>query len=160
MPTNPDLSKVLKWSNYVSNLTDEVDNVLELHREAKGFLILFDWCLEIMEEYAGIIYPGIVGVFLFRIRPLSEEIDEWIWIIVGDLPPAYITCEECPNPATAIDAYIGAMSQWVEAAEKGKSVADLIPVNVPATKDSANMLKSRLKFLDERILALHQDDLN
>jgi hypothetical protein len=87
------------------------------------------------------------------------EVDQWIWVIVGDLPPAYLTTDECPNPATALDGYIGAMLEWVDAAQKGKSVAELIPVNVPATKKHAKMLKTRLEFLDERILSEYQDDL-
>ncbi|WP_208636415.1 hypothetical protein [Mesorhizobium helmanticense] len=41
------------------------------------------------------------------------------------------------------------MEEWVEAARQGKSVAELIPVNVPA---NAEMLDRRLKFLDEKVL--------
>mgnify|MGYP001551340044 CR=1 FL=1 len=108
----------------------------------------------------GIYYVGIVGGFLFKIQPLRQHVDEWVWVLVGDLPPAYITCEECPNAACALDGYIGAMQEWIEAAEAGKSVEDLIPVNVPATFENAQNLKSRLLMLDERILSLYQDDLD
>jgi hypothetical protein len=51
------------------------------------------------------------------------------------------------------------MLEWVDAAEKGESVANLIPVNVPATKENANMLKARLDFLDAKILFEYQEDL-
>jgi hypothetical protein len=43
-------------------------------------------------------------------------------------------------PYEALDGYIGAMEEWVEAAWLGKSVADLIPVNVPANPANAEML--------------------
>lgn len=78
---------------------------------------------------------------------------------MGDLPSAYLTTDDCPNPATALDGYIGAMQEWVDAAQKGRSVAELIPVNVPATKEKASMLKTLLDFLDERILSEYQEDL-
>jgi len=93
---------------------------------------------------------------LIRTRP---DVDEWVWVVVGDLPPTYLTCEDSPNPATALDAYIGAMSEWVEAAGSGKSVADLIPVNVPASPRNADLLGKRLAFLDSRILSRYQEDL-
>ena len=51
------------------------------------------------------------------------------------------------------------MLDWVDAAQKGKSVANLIPVNVPATKENAEMLRTRLDFLDKNILSEYEDDL-
>jgi hypothetical protein len=75
-------------------------------------------------------------------------------VIVGDVPPAYITCHYAKTPYVALDGYIGAMEEWVEAAREGKSVADIIPVNVPATPAYAEMLGSRLKFLDKNVLPL------
>jgi hypothetical protein len=42
-----------------------------------------------------------VVVFLFEIIPSREDVDDKVWLIVGDLPPAYITAEDAPNPAAA-----------------------------------------------------------
>lgn len=103
-------------------------------------------------------FEGIIGIFLFRFVPNREDVDEWVWVIVGDLPPAYLTLDECPNPGTALDGYIGAMEAWVAAAEKECSVADLIPVNVPATPENAIKLRSRLEFLDKEILHKHYEN--
>lgn len=127
--------------------------------EAREFLLYYDWCKEILEQYVGLFVEGIVGVFLFRISPSRPDVDDWVWVIVGDLPPAYLTCESCPNPATALDGYLGAMYEWVEAASNGKSVADLIPVNVPASPSNAELLRKRLDFLDQRVLSDYQEDL-
>ena len=159
MKTSPDLSKVVEWSKYLAAQQEDIAEMNSMYQEAVEFLELYDWCSEIKESFIGILYSGIVAVFLFRIVPSRMDVDQWIWVIVGDLPPAYLTTDECPNPATALDGYIGAMLEWVDAAQKGKSVAELIPVNVPATKKHAKMLKTRLEFLDERILSEYQDDL-
>lgn len=155
----PDLSKVTKWSEYISAQQEDIDEIELLYNEAKEFIKFYDWCSEIEEAYVGMLYPGIVAVFLFEIIPERKGVDKWIWVIVGDLPPAYITIDQCPNPATALDGYIGAMLEWVEAAQKGNSVAELIPVDVPATKDNGDKLKDRLDFLDRRILSEYQQDL-
>lgn len=156
---SPDFSKVMEWSKYLANQQKGVEEMNAMYREARESLEFYDWCSGIQESYVGLLYPGIVAVFLFRIVPARKDIDEWIWMIVGDLPPAYLTADECQNPAAALDGYIGAMLEWVDAAQKGESIAELIPVNVPATKENGDALKSRLDFLDEKILTEYQNDL-
>jgi hypothetical protein len=128
-------------------------------KEATDYLDSFKWCRQIVESYVGIAVPGVVAVFLSRIIPNQPDVDEWLWLIVGDLPPAYITTEDAPNPATALDAYIGAMEKWVDAARSGKPVDGLIPVNVPPTKEYADMLAKRLRLLDAEILSHYKEDL-
>jgi len=157
--SSPDFSRVVEWSKYLASQNENVEKVSSMYQEAMDYLRFYNWCLDIRESYVGLLYPGIVAVFLFKITPSRKGIDEWIWVAVGDLPPAYITTDECPNPATALDGYIGAMLEWVDAAQNGKSVAALIPVNVPATKEFGDLLKARLDFLDSRILAEYQNDL-
>ena len=158
----PNLSKVFKWDSYYSRAGSRVPNandIQELHARATDYLSKFGWCRRILEHYVGFIYPGIVAVFLFKIEPSRASVDDWVWVVVGDLPPAYITCEASPNPATALDSYIGAMEEWVAAAEVGAPTDGLIPVNVPATPENAAMLKSRLQFLDKEILSGYSEDL-
>ena len=153
-----DLRRVIPWSTYLELDLEDRDVGEDYYARARGYLEYFDWCLEISESYVGILNPGIVGIFLFKIVP-DERADDLVWVVVGDLPPAYLTVDICPNSATALDGYIGAMEEWVEAAAAGKSVDGLIPVNVPPTKEYAEMLGSRLKFLDEEILSEYEDDL-
>ncbi len=152
-------SKVIKVDVFQTKLSTEASEFEELFREAKSEIEFYDWCLEILDSYVGLFFAGIVGVFLFKIRPSSDDIDEWIWVVVGDLPPIYITTEESPNAACALDSYIGAMEEWVDAVANGKSIDDLVPVNVPATIENAEKLKIRLTMLDEDILSQLKDDL-
>ncbi|NMG68132.1 hypothetical protein GPA19_24690 [Azoarcus indigens] len=157
-----DFSKVFEWSIYYERAGSKdgsAKDIALMHTEARLFLEHFNWCAGVLEEYVGFIYPGIVAVFLFRIRPAREGVDEWVWIVVGDLPPAYITCEESPNPAAALDAYIGAMEEWVDAASRGASTDGLIPVNVAPTAENGERLKLRLELIDKNILSGYLDDL-
>ncbi len=127
--------------------------------EARQYLASFSWCEGIKSSYSGLGVGGVVAVFLFEISHSREDVDDWMWVVVGDLPPAYITCEDAPNPACALDGYIGAMREWAEAAIRGDSVDGLIPVNVPPTREWGENLLSRLDFLDEHILSRYEDDL-
>ncbi|RQO59265.1 hypothetical protein DBV14_07650 [Variovorax sp. KBW07] len=137
----------------------DAKSIEKLHQEARAFLGAFDWCRAITEDRIGFVYPGIVGVFLFKFKLARREVEEWVWVVTGDLPPAYIACEDSPNPATALDAYVGAMQEWVDAVEQGTPIAHLIPVNVAPSKENATRLKTRLDLLDEKILSGYAEDL-
>ena len=157
MPVN--LSKVVPASQIRGEDEQETIELREMLEDASHYVKSFNWCRGIDEAYMGIGIGGVVGVFLFKIHPAGPEVDSWIWTVVGDLPPAYIAVEDAPNPAAALDAYIGAMQEWVEAAKTGRSVDGLIPVNVAPTPDYASQLESRLEFLDKNILSDYSDDL-
>ena len=159
MINNIDFSKLVPTSQMVGE-SDEETILLNSHlEEAVEYIEFYNWHSGINKSYFGMGVGGIFAVFLFEIIPNRKDIDDCVWVIVGDIPPAYITCEISPNPATALDSYIGAMSEWVEAALSGDSVAELIPVNVPATPEAGESLKTRLNFLDKNVLTRYEDDL-
>ncbi len=159
MKNKIDLIKVVSISEMQGDDAEDSAKLVELHKEAREYLKHFSWCGHIIEEYFGIGVGGIVGVFLFKIKPAKPEVDEWLWVIVGDLPPAYIVIDRSPNPALALNSYIMEMSKWVKAVKEGLSVENLIPVNVPPTIEYANMLAGRLKFIKREILSYYTDDL-
>ena len=45
---------------------------------------------------------GVVAVFLFRIDG-PPEVDPLLWVVVGDLPTAYLVTDDAPSPAIALD---------------------------------------------------------
>lgn len=122
--------------------------------QARAYLESHNWVSAIKSEYLGYRCDGVIFVFLFEFVPAKPDVPSWTWVIVGDIPSAYISCHHAKTPYVALDGYIGAMEEWVEAAREGKSVADIIPVNVPATPAYAEMLGSRLKFLEKNVLPL------
>jgi hypothetical protein len=159
MKVEVDTTKVIPVALMKGEDEEETAGLNEMLEEATDYLKSFSWVREVKAAYLGIGFPKIVGVFLFEIDSSKEDIDDKVWVVVGDLPPAYITAEDAPNPATALDAYIGAMEQWVAAAKTGRGVENLIPVNVPPTIENAERLESRLRFLDKEILSQYSGDL-
>ena len=140
----------------VDSLKGDSDEDTELLRgmanDARSFLTQFDWCKAIVEFYFGIGTGGIVAVFLARILGAEEDVDEWLWVVIGDLPPAYLVTDTVPSPAAALRAYIEQMREWVTAARLGRPVQEIIPVNVPPTPENANSLNSRLDFIERELL--------
>ena len=159
MNAHVDMSKVTPVALMRGEDAEESAGLKELLNEATAYLKRFHWHRGLKEAYLGIGIAKILGLFLFEIVPASEEVDDKVWVVVGDLPPAYITTEEAPNPATALDSYIGAMEEWIKAAREARSVEGLIPVNVPPTTENADSLESRLRFLDQEILSQYEEDL-
>jgi hypothetical protein len=159
MDINVDLTKVVPASEMSGEDDEETKLLQEMLVEAKSYLKSFKWCDDLKSSFFGLGVGGIVAVFLFEIEHSRPVVDDWVWIIVGDIPSAYITCEDAPNPACALDGYIGAMREWANAAMHGNSVDDLIPVNVPATPDWGRELRSRLEFMEREILSQYEDDL-
>ena len=139
---------------------EETQELSELFQRAQDYLRSFRWSDGIIDSYFGIGVGKIFAVFLFEIIHSKEDVDDWVWVVVGDIPSAYITTEGIPNPACALDGYIGEMRRWVAAAERGDPIDELIPVNVPPTQEWAHALKSRLDILDRTILSDFEDDLN
>lgn len=130
----------------------------ELYSNAFQYLNDFSWCSQVLEGWYDRGIADILAVFYFKILP-SKNADEFVWVVVGDLPPAYIDIESAPNGACAIKAYIEIMEDWVLAVKTKKNLDDVFPINVPANDKYANMLASRINFIRENFLMLFSEEL-
>jgi len=146
------MSALIPASELSGEDEEETKELQALARCAREFLSSFSWCRAVKRMHAGLAIGGVVGVFLCELEPNGPDVDNLLWVIVGDLPSAYLVTDDAPTSEEALQAYIELMDEWVEAVKQGKSVDDLIPVNAPATAAIATMLESRLRFLQERVL--------
>jgi hypothetical protein len=157
---NIDFTKVSSSEEIEGDDEKESQELLGLFERAKRFISKFSWCKKIDESYFGFGLDAIVGVFLFKIEPRLIGVDEWLWVIVGDLPSAYIVTHASPDPASAVSAYVTEMRRWIDAVKAGKSVSQLIPVNAPPTNEFAQMLETRLSWLEEEFIPLCKEQGN
>jgi len=123
--------------------------LIDLRDRARNYLLGQKWCFGIGETYFGDGIGRIVGIFLMELKPLPTHIDQWLWVIVGDLPSAYLVTDKAPTPVEALRTYISLMREWVELAYQGEGSRAVIPVNAPPTPEYARMLESRLDVLDD-----------
>lgn len=128
---------------------DEKDTMLlrTMASRAQEYILSFSWCKSIRAAYFGDGCGGVVALFFFRIEPSKADVDEWTWVVVGDVPHAYLVIDDCKTPSQALEGYIDEMSKWVDLAKKGRTSKRVIPVNAPATPEYAEALEGRLKFL-------------
>jgi len=158
--TSIDRTKISALPDLIAKEPHNARDLQALADRATAFLRRFDWSGTIEEIFAGITIGGVIGVFLFHIDPTDPSADHWLWVVAGDVPPAYLVTDDSPNPAMALEAYIDHMTLWVDAVKRGESVDDLMPVNAPATAEYAGMLESRLNFLKDKVLSRFSDDLS
>jgi hypothetical protein len=148
----PDISSLTPIEDLRGDSLEDTQLLNGMAEEATEFIGGFRWCKGIKRRYFGRGVGGIFAVFLFEIVPSSPEVDSMLWVIVGDLPSAFLLAEGNLTPDDALTGYVEAMEAWVTAAREGLPVDDLIPVNVEPTKENAERLASRLKFIREDFL--------
>jgi hypothetical protein len=167
-PSGVDSSKLTALTEFVAEDEEETAEVREMAERAARFLRSFDWCDDVVEVWVGdVTADSVVAVFLCRIVADRDGVPEWLWVVVGDVPPAYVVVDDAPNPASALDAYVGEMQEWVAAAKRGEPVDNLIPVldadgtrELPPTPETAEELERRLGLIDAEILSGCRDDLS
>lgn len=126
--------------------------LVQLAEQARQFLNGFRWCRRIVQGHLAYGVEGVIGVFLFRIEPAKAEVDETLWVIVGDLPSAYLVCDDAPGWRDALEGCVKEMRRWVEAVRSGASLDDIIPVNAEPTAQYADMLAGRLDFFERYVI--------
>ena len=140
-----------------AEMTDLADigdpEVKVLADEAVAFLQGQSWCEAVVSGKLAFAVPGVLGVFLLNLKPARAGVDDTLWVVTGDLPPAYLVCDDAPDWQQALTRYIEEMARWVSAVRTGKELDGVIPVNAPATPANADLLERRLKYIREELLA-------
>jgi hypothetical protein len=142
---------------------DEQDTVLlrKMSEDATRYISSFPWCDGVLNSYFGGGVGGIFAVFLYHIRPYRPNVEPWTWIVVGDIPPAYLPLTDCKSPAEVFRTYIRGMNNWVELARKGRtgtSEQGVPPVNVPATPEWAEKINQKLYGLTLAVQPFFDDE--
>jgi hypothetical protein len=142
---------------------DEMDTALlrKMAADAEVFIRSFPWCTSVLESYFGGGIGGIFAIFFFHIRPSRPDVDPWIWIMIGDVPPAYLPLTDSESPAAAFRTYMRGMSKWVELARKGQvgtPSEGVPPVNVPSTPEWAERVNQKLYGLTLTVQHLFEDE--
>jgi hypothetical protein len=129
--------------------------VQELATRARSFVESFAWCERVTGCSLGFAIAGVLGVFRLELVPAQARgADPTVWVVVGDVPPAYLIFEDGDTWQDALRGYSEEMQRWVDAVRTGESLDDVIPVNVPATEEHADMLASRLKFIRDQLVTV------
>jgi hypothetical protein len=133
---------------------DDLDTKLlrAMAEEAIRYVRSFPWCIELHETYFSDGVGGVVALFLSCVTIRQAETPEWIWVIVGDLPSAYMEFEPSHSPRAALLRYIEGVEEWLAASEEERPSANLIPIDVPPGTEFIDMPQGRIETLRSLVL--------
>ncbi len=105
MPGDHPVSGVMPVLEMAGEDDEETQRLREMEQRARDFISDFEWCEEIRDFYYGAGVGEVFAVFLAHIRPAQPSVDEYLWIVVGDLPSVYLVTDDCANPKEALEGY-------------------------------------------------------
>lgn len=146
-----DLSRVTPVSRMAGEDAEETALLRAELDKARAYLRSQKWCRGIREAFFGAGIGKVVCTFLFRIDP-DPGVDEWLWVVVGDLPPAYLVTDSVVDGVDAIAAYCELMDDWVRAVRGEGRLKDVFPISAPPTAANADALENRLRMLRDDII--------
>ena len=132
---------------------EEIQSILSLYKEAKNYIEDFNWCVSTKKCWYDKdhgIYEKI-GIFLFEIEPLNDTVDDFIWVIVGDLPSVYLD-KSVMTGHEALETYCELMQEWVDNVKNEKSLDECYPVSIDPTIENADLLNTRISFIRRELL--------
>lgn len=138
--------------NIVGDDDQDTAMLLGMAADAQAYIESFDWCPSISATYLASGVGGIAAVFLFEFPQRIRDTDDQLWVVVGDLPKAYIVVEPNDSPAVVMEKYCGLMEDWIAAVRDGTSLQKVFPVAAEPTPENALSLEKRIAFLLEQII--------
>ena len=130
-----------------------------LTREAEAFLGRQRWVARVHNITPLFAIEGVLGVFRCALIPSEPDADVMVWVVVGDLPPAYLVHEPGDSWQDALRKYVDEMTLWVEAVRRGEPLDRVIPVNAAPTLEHADLLASRLDFIRTRLIEVDPETI-
>ena len=131
----------------------------EFCNQGKNYIERYTWCEGVNNAWLAYYLEGIFAINIFEVSSSNPNVDKYIWILTGDLPPAYIDIESASFPLEVLSAYIEIMQDWVDTVKADGNVEECYPVEVEANLDHAEMLDYRLKLLREYLENEDESDL-
>jgi len=138
-------------SNIEGDSPEDTKLLHSMADEARSYLSGFNWCPPIINLYLAFGIGGVVGLFLAELEAKIDDQDGFLWVIVGDIPTAYLVADST-TPYEALETYCSLMDDWAEAVESGSSLEQVFPVAAKPTPENASMLRKRLSFIKKSVL--------
>ena len=150
---NMDTSSLVPLGQIQGEDASETSQLESMFREAAEYIESHHWARPVAEAYMGIGIGGVLAVWLLRFaEKVGDDADEYLWVINGDLPSAYLVIDQARDPVSALEVYCDLMVDWAQAVMEGKDPGEVFPVDAPTDGEHANMLLDRVRFIRERII--------
>ena len=131
---------------------DDTASLLDMARSAREYISSFAWCPPLKAMYLAHGVGGVAAIFFVEFPRKITGTDDKLWIVVGDLPSAYLVVEPEDSPSDALERYCGIMEDWIAAVRDGADLHGIYPVSAEPTRGNADLLERRVAFLLAEII--------
>ncbi len=151
-PAPIDVSKFQLYPAILGEDDDDTALLKDMAKEALRFLPGLEGAPPAERLYLAFGVGGLVAVFLAELTgPLHDRPDTQIWIVVGDLPEAFIGIA-CRNPVMVLQSYCELMDDWADRVLGRKDMSVAYLIHAEPTPRHARMLKDRIKLIRRDII--------
>ena len=91
-------------------------------------------------------------IFLFKIDNIASIDDNYLWVIVGDLPPMYLDIHGPKTTKEALEDYVKLAEDWIEHVKFGNSIKDCYPFRAEPSLEMALLLEKRTSFIKSELI--------
>ncbi len=133
------------------------DEVVVLYNEAEKYLYSFKWCKNIKKSYLYTNLGSKLCIFLFEIENSASEDDNFLWMIVGDIPPMYLDIFGSKSIREVLNVYVELAKEWTEHIKAGKSTNECYPFNAEPTDEIVKLLGKKIDFLKDVVIENIED---
>jgi hypothetical protein len=145
----------MKYPIKVTNLTPALEYYAELAvlvQESKDYLNSHSWCTKINDGWVFINLGRVLCIFLYAIENNQSPDDNLLWVVVGDLPAAYLDTFTVSDTKDVLKVYTELVNDWIVHVESNQSLDDCFPLKSDRSLESTEMVKRRIVLLQNNIM--------
>lgn len=128
----------MKYPINTKNLTEDVEfysEVLKMNKEAADYIQSFGWCKNVKDSNLYLNLGSILCIFLFEIDNSASNEDNFLWLMVGDIPPMYLDVFGSKTIKEVLTTYADLATDWITNVESGE-MAEMLKRRVNQIKNS------------------------
>ena len=133
------------------------DEVVDIQKEAENYLLSFYWCREVRNCFLYTNIGRVFCIFLFEIINSSSPKDNFVWVIVGDIPPMYLDTFGPKSTVEVTELYIDLAEDWIACIKEGSSIDECYPFNAEPTLELAELLEKKISFMKNNVIENIED---
>jgi len=149
-----DVSEFQLAPHLVGEDAEDTEQLRTMAREAETYIASHHWAPPIDQLLLGYGLGGVLALFLAKFAELLPSGEDCLWVVVGDLPSAYFVVDAAHNARDALSVYCELMDDWADRVLAKGDLGEAFPVEAAPTEEHAQMLKSRLQFIREKVIPI------
>jgi hypothetical protein len=141
----------------ITDKTEFYSEVMALHKRAEAYLKGFKWCDEIKNCSLYTNIGRVFCIFLFEIENSASREDNFLWVIVGDIPSMYLDTFGPKTTKEVVEEFVGLAEDWIDSIKAGVGVDECYPFNTEPTLELAELLEKKVSFMKSTLMDNMED---